>query len=191
MVSFGTIGSKDFPVVEMGVACTRLVERTLREERVPREEGVPIKEERVPREEKSLPVDPLVNATYENTEVFTPFFNQAKVVKVYDGDTLHVVAILFDRPYRFMVRMYGYDSPELRSKNPVEKEAAQAARKALSDRILYRMVQINIRPEKDKYGRLLARIADCDGSINDWMIAQGHGKPYFGGTKEKMPLEDP
>lgn len=173
----------------MGVTCTRLVERAL--QRATQEEGVPAKEERAPQEEKGLPVDPLINATYENTEVFTPSFNQAKVVKVYDGDTLHVVAMLFNQPYRFMVRMYGYDSPELRSKNPVEKEAAQAARKALSDRVLYRMVQINIRPEKDKYGRLLARIADSNGSVNDWMIEQGHGKPYFGGTKEKIPLEGP
>ena len=38
----------------------------------------------------------------------------------------------------------------------------------------------------DKYGRVLATIKCGGEDICQWMIDEGHAKPYFGGTKEKF-----
>jgi micrococcal nuclease len=127
----------------------------------------------------------LLNSTYENTEVFSPTFTKAKVVRVYDGDTIHVSAIVCGKVYRFIIRMYGYDSPELRTKDLEEKLAGYDAKEFLSKRIGGKIVDVFIHPIKEKFGRLLATISDSDGEVNSWMIANGHGKAYFGGTKEK------
>lgn len=133
---------------------------------------------------------PLDDATYQNTKPYTPTFEEAKVVKIYDGDTLHVAALINGKPYRFTIRMYGYDSPELKTKDPEEKKAAIKARDVLAARIDGRIVKVNIHPIKEKYGRVLADLSDENGQINSWMIEQGHGKPYFGGTKELFSPKD-
>jgi endonuclease YncB( thermonuclease family) len=125
----------------------------------------------------------LQHATYKNTPPFFPSFTECKVVKVYDGDTFHVAAIVDNKIQRFMIRSMGYDSPELRTKNSEEKKAGLTAKQALSDRIEGKMVEIKIHRLKDKYGRLLATISDQQGDINQWMLKQGYGVPYTGGTK--------
>lgn len=127
----------------------------------------------------------LANCTYENTSPYNPTFSEGKCVKVYDGDTLHIVAEVEGKPYRFIIRMYGYDSPELRTKNPDEKKAGYAAKSFLEQRVLGKMVYVHIHPTREKYGRVLATLSDKEGEINQWMIDSKHGFPYFGGTKEK------
>lgn len=60
----------------------------------------------------------LEDCTYTNTEKFN-FKNKlfkAKCVKVYDGDTITVVFMIFGEFYKFSVRMDGYDSPEMKPK---------------------------------------------------------------------------
>lgn len=119
--------------------------------------------------------------TYENTEPFYPNIKSGKVVKVYDGDTIHVAALYGkDHVYRFMIRMYGYDAPEVKG---VSKAEGIKAKEALERRILNKNVSIHVHQEKEKYGRLLATISDTEGEINGWMIKKGYGVPYFGGTK--------
>lgn len=124
-------------------------------------------------------------ATYDNTQPFTPLFTNGKCVKVYDGDTIHIAAIVNGDIYRFTIRLYGYDSPEIRSKNAKEKEAGYKAKNALSERIEGKMVNVLIHPIKEKFGRILATISDSKGEVNKWMIENGYGIPYFGGSKEK------
>jgi len=126
----------------------------------------------------------LFNSTYKNTPPFFPSFKECKVVKIYDADTWHAAAIVDGKVQRFMIRMMGYDSPELRTKNPAEKKAALEAKDALVKRMDQKMVQIEIIPKKEKYGRLLAIVRDEQGEVNKWMVDHGYGKPYFGGKKE-------
>jgi micrococcal nuclease len=135
------------------------------------------------------PEHPLTRCTYSNTTPFAPVFTEAKVIKVYDGDTIHVAALIAGVPQRFMIRMYGYDSPELKSKDPNEKKAANIAKGTLSDRVLNKLVNVKIYPIKEKFGRILAVLSDDQGEINKWMVSEGHGKPYFGGTKEGFASE--
>jgi endonuclease YncB( thermonuclease family) len=59
--------------------------------------------------------------------------------------------------YRLSVRLNGIDTPEIKGKNDDEKEAAKAARNALSNLIYGKQIRLeNIKSEK--YGRILADV---------------------------------
>ena len=117
----------------------------------------------------------------------------ARVVKCYDGDTIHCVFKYADQYYKFRIRLNGYDSSELKpSKSLGEtkcneiKTNATNAKKRLEELILNRNVWLQCGPF-DKYGRILGTIKmnlnDVE-SINDLMIREGHGYVYNGGTKK-------
>jgi micrococcal nuclease len=108
-----------------------------------------------------------------------------KCVNVYDGDTVHVVfriPNLNDQAYKWVIRLTGIDTPEMKSKNPVEKAAAVRARDYLRGEILDKIVVVEC-GEFDKYGRLLGNIYINDVCLNTRMIELGHAKVYDGGTK--------
>ena len=121
--------------------------------------------------------------TYANTIPFIPPIEMGKVIKVYDGDTITVGAILLDKSYRFSVRLRGIDTPEMKGGSPAEKVLAIKARDELSKRIMNKIVRLkNI--ETEKYGRILADVYLEEECMNDWLIAEGHAKKYDGGHKE-------
>ena len=112
----------------------------------------------------------------------------AKCVHAYDGDTIHVV---FKMPnsndcYKWVVRMMGIDTPEIKTKNTYEKQLAVKARDFLRDLILDKIVVIECL-DFDKYGRLLGNlyIEGNEMSISNMMIEKGFAKAYDGGTKSK------
>ena len=67
---------------------------------------------------------------FENYGIKTELFSlngmktYARLVDLYDGDTGKVVFKLFDRYYKFIVRINGIDTAELHSKNKLLKEKA-------------------------------------------------------------------
>lgn len=128
----------------------------------------------------------LMESTYANTPRFS--FNgktcKAKCVKVYDGDTITVVFSVYGTFYKFNVRMNGYDSPELKSKDPIEKKWAIRSRDLLASLILERVVTLECLGN-DKYGRLLANIKYDGILINNYMVTNGFCRKYEGGTKHK------
>jgi len=147
----------------------------------------------------------LKDCTYANTEKFNfkDKIFEAKVVKVYDGDTITAVFMVFGEFYKFSIRMDGYDSPEIKSKNPdeekkeLEKKWARASRDFLSSMIMNKIVLLKCE-DYDKYGRILGRV-ELDGKdINDIMLTRGYCRAYGGGHKydwdfsgfEKMALEN-
>jgi endonuclease YncB( thermonuclease family) len=147
----------------------------------------------------------LENCNYFNTDRFN--FNnkifEAKVVKVYDGDTITVVFMIFGDYYKFSIRMDGYDSPEMRSKNPdlvkkeLEKKWAHKSRDFLAGMIMNRVVLLKCK-NFDKYGRILGTVELNGININGIMLACGYCRPYGGGHKhdwdfsgfEKMSLKN-
>lgn len=132
----------------------------------------------------------LKKCTYENTRPFQPNFTHCTMVRVYDGDTLHVVTEMNGTISRFMIRMLGYDSPELKSKNPEERRSAQIAKEALENRIKGKLLRVEIDTQKkDKYGRIIATLYDDLGNINQWMMNEGYGYYYQGGTKKEFVPE--
>lgn len=131
----------------------------------------------------------------DNTKIFSlnGKFKLCKVVDIYDGDTCKVVFKVKGEIYKWNVRMYGYDSPEMRvsSRNPnrdVIKANAVKARDYLTNLVQKpdQLVYISC-GNFDKYGRLLGTLYLSknkeDVSVNQMMINAGHGEPYYGGTK--------
>lgn len=146
---------------------------------------------RASRTKAEREADALRSATLESTPLFVPSFTTCKVVKVYDGDTVHVAALTggSDRPSRFVVRLPGIDAPEIRSRDPMEKKTARYVQEELSKILLGRIVKARV-SGTDKYGRLLADliIEDPSGaagtiSVSAWLLDKGYATEYDGGKK--------
>ena len=123
--------------------------------------------------------------TNKNTARFVPELTQVKVVSVYDGDTLTVAGrhAGVGPPRLFSVRLVGVDTPEIKGVTAEEKAAALAARDALRGRVLSRMATLTVKGN-DKYGRLLADVADETGEdMSAWLIENGYGRAYDGGRR--------
>jgi len=117
--------------------------------------------------------------TYATTIPFLPPIQSGKVVKVYDGDTITVGAILYEVAYRFSVRLNGIDTPELKGPH---QEKAMLARDELAKLVMNQIVHLkNVGTEK--YGRLLADVYFGDIHVNQWMKDKGHAVEYHGGKK--------
>lgn len=115
------------------------------------------------------------------------FHSWAKVVYVYDGDTCHIVIKYQGQLTRLKCRVYGIDTPEIRSKNPKEKEFAILARDRFIELTKDRLIWVNIMNNDDKYGRyLVSFFLDSEEiqSIANILIKEGYGYAYFGGTKQ-------
>ena len=86
-----------------------------------------------------------------------------EVVRVWDGDTLH----LQDRSgRRHKIRLAGIDAPEL------EQAQGKACRDRLAEQVLHRQVQAEI-VDTDRYGRRVARIILNGRDINRQQLAGG------------------
>jgi endonuclease YncB( thermonuclease family) len=108
----------------------------------------------------------------------------ATVLNIHDGDT---ITVMLDKGhgvfFKVDVRMLHYNSAEVRTKDPAEKEKGEAARDYLTSLILNKPIYV-VSKEWDKYG------GRCDGevylslddekSVNQLMLDTGHGKPYEG-----------
>lgn len=136
---------------------------------------------------KSHHVNIIDNAISSNKkcDVFSPTFTICRCIDVYDGDTCTIIGVVGENPYKFSVRMLGYDTPEMKSDIPGEKYVATIAKNLLSEMILDKYIRIEISPSRDKYGRLLATLYDMsDGSnINEKMKNSGLSCLYNGKTK--------
>jgi endonuclease YncB( thermonuclease family) len=134
----------------------------------------------------------------------------AKVVACYDGDTFNAVLPLGETFWKFSCRMGGYDTPEMKppkdkKDRDVEKARAIKAKQALlthlctsvtlegtpDNKQLDALVNQNTKVIQlvcgifDKYGRLLVEVPhETSGTVNQWMIDNGYGYKYEGGTKD-------
>ena len=121
-----------------------------------------------------------------------------KIINIYDGDTLTIGCRIWNNNFKIKVRMYGYDSPELRPKlNILNRisiiEKAIDAKNFLANICHNKKLFVEFL-DMDKYGRPLANIyiikrIFCSKtliSVNDEMIKNGHGYSYFGGKKKNI-----
>lgn len=123
-----------------------------------------------------------------------------KVIDVYDGDTCTIIFKIHDKLEKFKFRIYGYDSPEMRvsrslttERRAVIKQEAINAKNALLSFLKGKRTVVKIRGF-DKYGRLLGDLyaflnesckpAECN--VTNYMISNGYGYPYKGGTKRGL-----
>lgn len=102
----------------------------------------------------------------------------ATVLKVVDGDTVHLMVDLgFDVQRKDSFRLYGINAPEMSTSEGV------AARDWLVHRLTITptLVVTTFKDKREKYGRYLAKLWDGYGqgfSINDEMVAEGHAVEY-------------
>lgn len=129
----------------------------------------------------------LKKTTLDNTNKlsFDNFKTYCKVVKVYDGDTITINMIVFGKPRQFNIRMFGYNSPEIRTRDLEEKQKGFEAQQFLHQILFNKIVYIHCH-DFDKYGRLLGTIYlfkhdvnDYKDSINQFMIDNNHGTVYM------------
>jgi micrococcal nuclease len=116
---------------------------------------------------------------------------KAKVVKVYDGDTVHVVFQMFEKYYKWNCRILHVDTPELRTKDLEEKKRGYECREKLAALILDKIVLLNC-SKFDKYGRLLVEITvpETGVKIHEYLISEGLANKYEGKTKEKWDFSN-
>ena len=112
---------------------------------------------------------------------------EAKVISVYDGDSIKVIFPLNGVLYRWSCRLNGVDTPEIRTRNLKEKEMGYKVRDLLRDKILNKVVTLNC-GELDKYGSLLVDINYESENINHWLITNGYAYEYNGGRKKNWDL---
>jgi endonuclease YncB( thermonuclease family) len=130
-----------------------------------------------------------------------PFFNfhniktKAKIIDIYDGDTITIIFYHNNSFIKYKARLIGYDSPEMKPLKTIEnrdlhKKCAIMVKEILCNKILNKIVDIEFQEEDDKYGRLLCKIYYENECINDYMIKNGFGKTYDGNKKSIFTLED-
>lgn len=129
----------------------------------------------------------LQDISYQDCKRFIPDIQYAKVVKVYDGDTI-TIACKYPKNsknlYRFSVRLAGIDAPEMNADSFIERVEANISKEQLHSLVYNETVRLdNIRTEK--YGRLLADVYIRDLHVNSWLLENNYAVPYFGGTKNK------
>lgn len=131
--------------------------------------------------------DELHDLSYVSCSEFMPKFQRAKCIRCYDGDTITLGTVIegYGRT-RFTCRLMGIDTPELRSKDPCEKELACIARDVVRGILLHRLVNVTI-VGMDKYGRLLVNLStDKHEDVSRYILSQGLGIAYTGGRKETV-----
>ena len=128
---------------------------------------------------------------YDNLEikklhVFVPPVVSGRVIKVYDGDTITIATkvpgLENSEIYKFSVRLNGIDTPEMKTKNQDEKNIAQLAQRALSEKILNKDVILKD-VKTEKYGRLLCEVYLDNIHLNNWLLENRFAIAYGGGTK--------
>ncbi len=112
-------------------------------------------------------------------------FKRAKIIQIYDGDTITINAFHNGMFNSFKARIYGIDTPEI-------KNGGTIARDYLREKLLGKIVNIEVlnnkrdengRLYREKYGRLLVKLNYNGEDIGSHMIRRGYAKPYFGGKK--------
>ena len=111
-----------------------------------------------------------------------------KVVDVYDGDTCTIVLHNKGEYEKHKLRMFGYDSPEIRPKKDIADRDEVIRNAHLAKDALKKLVMDKIcifeSMGYDKYGRLLGVLNIDNVNVNEKMLADGYGYAYTGGTKQ-------
>ena len=151
-----------------------------------------------------------IEKLFERYDSDTPEFNlkgcktYGRVVDIVDGDTMVVVLPLFDKYYKFCIRLSGIDTFELKSKNQRLHEVGLKARNRVLEIIscdenitscnrkdLQKICKEEVFIvwveclDYDKYGRVLANIFKDKNelSISKILLNEKLAYEYSGGTK--------
>ena len=113
----------------------------------------------------------------------------AELIRVIDGDTVLVSAMPWpDHHVKTYVRLRGIDAPELKSRCPALRSAAQQAQSTLTALLNASPVVALSDISGDKYyGRVVAALRLADGSDPaEALLSAGLVDPYRGGRKKTV-----
>lgn len=131
----------------------------------------------------------------------------ARVVSVYDGDTITAVIPILGAFFKFKVRLHGIDTCEIKSKNQAAKDMAVKARNRVIELVTGLAVDATLKTKKDiekmldadvhlvwlhclemdKYGRVLAHVYPSSNrvkSISEVLLDEKLAYAYSGETKK-------
>lgn len=114
----------------------------------------------------------------------TSNFYKVKLSRVTDGDTFKVYLSCSYKVFckSVSVRVRGIDTPELKSRNPEEKERAKQARTFTRKFLTGRKITLKS-CTKDKYFRLLCDVYADRESLSAALLSKNLAVLYNGGTK--------
>ena len=149
----------------------------------------------------------LTSNNFEELKKFTfeGIITKARIVDIYDGDTVTLVFYHSDDPIKDSFRLFGYDAPEMKPSKLMKNrdlhiKAAKIARTKLEQLILNQIVWVKFTHE-EKYGRLMGELFFIsetnthhfngnEMSVNNWMMSKGLGKAYDGGSKAEFTKKE-
>ena len=114
-------------------------------------------------------------------------FNNVKLKRVYDGDTLFVdipnTPSVFGKSIG--IRVLGLDTPEIKGKTKCEKVLAYTAKKYVES--LLKNANIKLKNcTRGKYFRLVCEVWYDNKSLTKELIKQGLAYEYYGKTKQNV-----
>ena len=115
---------------------------------------------------------------------------KATIIRVIDGDSILVdIDLGFDMTLkRQSIRLYGVDTPETRTKNPIEKKCGLVAKEyvksILKENQVYHMKTYY--DKKGKFGRILADFYVNTVYLSELLITKGYAVKYDGQSKEEI-----
>lgn len=105
-------------------------------------------------------------------------FYKAKVTRVIDGDTLEAAIDMWPEiTILTRVRVYGVNTPEIRSKDLAEAKRAFIARRFTADQVLNLPVELTVYG-KDSFGRVLCSVKFEGKDLAEELIKNGHAVEY-------------
>ena len=121
----------------------------------------------------------------------------SKIIRIVDGDTVDVdinlgfgVVLANQR-----IRLYGIDTPESRTRDPIEKIFGKTAAKFLESKLGEKCTLKTRLDNKGKYGRILGEfivydeVTDSYMTVNDIMIRDYYAVEYYGQSKTEIEDE--
>lgn len=112
----------------------------------------------------------------------------AQLTRVIDGDTVDAMIDLgFSTHRKVRIRFYGINTPESRTKDEEEKVRGKAATVRLQEILAEDEGRFVVKSHGiGKFGRCLGELFTAglgETSVNQTLIDEGHGVPYFGGSR--------
>ena len=99
--------------------------------------------------------------------------------RIIDGDTIDVdINLGFSVKIKQRVRLYGINTPEVRTKDLNEKKKGLEATEYLKKILPKEFVIETILNKRGKYGRVLGILWVKDVNINEKMVNEGYAKRY-------------
>lgn len=103
---------------------------------------------------------------------------KARVTRVIDGDTFEAAIEMWPEiTILTKVRVFGVNTPELKSKDVEESKRAFIARRFTADQILSMPVELAVHG-KDSFGRVLCDVKYEGKDLAEELLKNGHAKKY-------------